>query len=984
MDAAARPPLSVETKPVLPLLPAILTAPASFLWLWVLPVAVMDLLNLQGYWIVEENMEPLQRESAFWIGAAGLVNLLVGLGCFFAGRHRRHRDDHPAWGIPGILLQVAYLWLAVSSLQDGLLPRSVTAWIYPEPRFLFNQFAFAMLPLFHGVLRLAGARAPVHEGRAILFNLGLAIGGPVLLYLIFSGWSYLASYRNPPWLLIVTTVVALGLVMFLGLVRGLMLLLRVTQRWNVTGERWAVILFALAFPTGGLLLNRNIPFPVDFQATEVYVMTFLNALVLLFAAWRPQARPILNWSLLCGTLPFSLYFFIVFLPYTPLSILAVIALGTGLLVLTPTFLFALHVHLLVKASRRAGETSGCRRVRWAGILAFLVLPAFFVIRGLADKSALNTALDYVYEPTIAAGDVSYPGNLANTRRAIASHRAYKDGLYYPLLSDFYAWLVFDNLVLPDDKLKRLEETFLDAPADQKTDLYRQGGEFWGRGRAGDRKRVWRGPPPARTVVAKNVTMSAARAAESGTTVTLAISLQNTAPSGAAEYVDNLPVPAGVVVTGFRLQVGDTLVPGRIFEKKTALWVYEMIRDTERRDPGLLFYRTPAELELRVFPVNSGKPVAVEIDFLVPAKPPGDFLEQTWARPADALAALREHVVFTRVGDAAGGTTFFGLDGLALPAGERPRFFHLIVDRSAATGFEGDLAPVLATLTKSYPTVKEARVTLANFETVDLLPWKGPLKVAAEVTEAQMRARLPLAGGLVLEPVLARALRWHRDFDLHAKSLDDGREPQPLFVIVSRQPTARSVAGSLLEAWSDVVPGLEVVAIDAQGGLTTLSKDTVTPRPFVRFGGELRPVVPDRPVRFSSSSPEPLEYWSPGSRAWRPVAVAPREPAPAWRDAVVLQLRQQDQSRDPGGSVLDLKSLVQASRERGVLLPSTSYIVVENTAQWRMLELGEKQKLDQNSALEFTETPAPPELWIAGAFGGWLWLRRRSRRLAQAA
>jgi len=109
-----------------------------------------------------------------------------------------------------------------------------------------------------------------------------------------------------------------------------------------------------------------------------------------------------------------------------------------------------------------------------------------------------------------------------------------------------------------------------------------------------------------------------------------------------------------------------------------------------------------------------------------------------------------------------------------------------------------------------------------------------------------------------------------------------------------------------------------------------------------------------------------------------VAGATTQPNSAsWSRAVSLQLQQQDQARNPGGSGIDLKTLVKASRESGVLLAATSYIVVENSAQWRMLDLSERQKLGQNTALSFRETPAPPALYVALGFGLWLvWRRRR--------
>ena len=96
--------------------------------------------------------------------------------------------------------------------------------------------------------------------------------------------------------------------------------------------------------------------------------------------------------------------------------------------------------------------------------------------------------------------------------------------------------------------------------------------------------------------------------------------------------------------------------------------------------------------------------------------------------------------------------------------------------------------------------------------------------------------------------------------------------------------------------------------------------------------------------------------------------------------VVLAAISTISSAAPGDAATDLKSLVQASRETGVLLATTSYIVVENSAQWRTLEASEKQKLGQNTALAFRETPAPPALWLAGAFIIYLVTRARKKRV----
>jgi hypothetical protein len=71
-------------------------------------------------------------------------------------------------------------------------------------------------------------------------------------------------------------------------------------------------------------------------------------------------------------LPFSLYFFFVFLPYTPLSILAIIVFGVGFLVLAPIFLVVLHLSLLHKSSRAVLGGANQWRLWLAGVGCALV------------------------------------------------------------------------------------------------------------------------------------------------------------------------------------------------------------------------------------------------------------------------------------------------------------------------------------------------------------------------------------------------------------------------------------------------------------------------------------------------------------------------------------------------------------------------------------------------------------------------------------
>jgi len=982
METPDLPPAS-EPRRESPLLPPFFVSPTVFLWLWTLPIAVLLLLNAQGFWLIEGNLSADQRGMAIALGFGVGGNLLAGLVIFGVTRWLERRPGaaaatHFLWGLPAITVQVAYIWWTVS-WGEQILPVSVTAWIYPVERFIFNQFAFAMLPLFLGILQMACARPATGVGQIIAVNLGMAVAAPVGLYALFQVLRALQAEGRTAGIVVAIGVVALGILMFFGTVRCLLVLLCEVRTWHATSERLAILVFALVLPVAGLLLNRSIPFPVDFQAWEVYALVVANTAILLLASWRHAAWPRVSFCLLCGTLPFSLYFFIVFLPYTPLSILAVIAMGAGFLVLTPTFLFVLHLYLLNAAWR--GTTPGRLRLLAAGVGCGLLLPAFFTGRSLADKAALNAALAHVYSPSIAGGDITFESSRINLRRALGSHRSYKNGIYYPLLSDFYSWVVFDHLVLPDDKLDRLETTFFGrAGSRENPDPVRNKSGFWGRG-VRERARMPRAMPVSRSVTVQDLQAGVQAAGDQASVVTLVLTLSSVGPD-AAEYRQVLPLPPGIFVNGFRLHINGVAVPGRIVEKKTALWVYTMIRDSERRDPGLLFYNTPEELELCVFPINAGLPVVVEIDFLVPAALSKEMLPTGTTNPATAIAALAGFLRPQMTRNDRGCLVTGGLDELHLPAAPREPYLHLIIDRSTDNGFTGDLAGAIRTLRENFPAAQRARVTLANFNVTNLV---APLTVLREMERDASLARdirrlPPLSGGFALDLALAHALRQHRDLDLNVPASSGARisPPRPIFVILSRAARPRSQKLVLADAWADLVGAVELHELGAEGRLIVHRPGISRPTPLLRLDGVVRPLMAGRGVRFepAMAADARLEFWSSEAFAWQPVSDINYQAADTpWSQAVALQFQQQDHACMPGNAGVDLAALVKASRARGILLASTSYIVVENQAQWRMLDLSEHQKLGRNAALDFKETPAPPALWLGLGFGLWLGFRR---------
>jgi len=944
-----------------PLLPPTLTGANAYLWLWVLPIGLLLILNLQSYWLIEGNMDGSQRQSAYWLGFFNLVNVLVGLGVYFFFKARdRSKPSNTLLALPAIAVQIAYLWHA-TAISHEMLPDSVTLWIYPPSRYFYHQYAFCMLPLFWGIIQVACGNF-IFLSRRISINLAMAIGAPLCLYLLFfvlykafSDWFFDISP-----IFVSTLVIGLGLVMFVGIIRVLMLIFGKLGDWNPLRHIIVILLIALAMPIGGLLLNRSIPFPVNFQAWEVYALVVANTILLIGATLFGNRAPRLSFLLICGSFPFTLYFFVVFLPYTPLSILGCIAMGAGFLVLTPTFLFTLHTYQLIRTRRIARENNHRSGLLVGSLLCFLILPGFFTARGMLDKAALNAALDFTFTPDLTSESIEYPGNRANLRRALANHRDYKNGIYYPLLSDYYSWLVFDNLVLPDKKIEVLEQRFFGSKGStENLDSLSMPIDFWRMGDVRSRNSMPRARPPLRNVTITDQTLELTALSGQSAKATLILELTNKSPGG-GEYINKLSVPPGVLVNGFRLHIEGTPVPGRIFEKKTALWVYTMIRDMERRDPGLLVYNHPSEIELRVFPVNRGSPATVEIDFLIPDSVDAITPPESLPDPAGLVPLL--YPTIAQVANGEDFTYIAPMQADELPQVPREKFLHLILDRSRENGFEGSLQEAMQLAKDHFPDIEDTKVTLANYNVVPISEDEYGLE------------RLPISGGLDLDKALAQSIA---QYTAEYLNKTDGAIPkEPIFVVISRAGISELPELERTNIWKSHLSELEIHSITRGGDQTLLTGQKAQGTPLIRVGDAIRSTHVYRSMIFPASDAPP-EYFDPsGPGEWRILEHNSHQLDAVWTEAITLWVNNHRYAASPGSAPIVLKSLVQASRETGVLIPATSYIVVENEAQWRMLEKKEAQKLEQNEALDFLETPAPSTIFIVVGFAAWLVWRRR--------
>jgi len=252
-----------------------------------------------------------------------------------------------------------------------------------------------------------------------------------------------------------------------------------------------------------------------------------------------------------------------------------------------------------------------------------------------------------------------------------------------------------------------------------------------------------------------------------------------------------------------------------------------------------------------------------------------------------------------------------------------------------------------------------------------------------------KASPPRQGGFLAEHALKRALLTYHDALSQAPPESPWLQRFPIMVVLHEGETTATFTSDL-NHFADLAPDTTAFYVTQDGG--ALVAHDFTGQPAKNAFPAARPVVLLRVG--DSVAPCPLAGGQSESVSFVPTA-GPKEvtvlnagtfqplppttrltPESAYSQGVAAKQHFLAWVHDPSLGPSGLSDVVARSRESGVLVPATSYIVVEDSAQWKMLELKQRQKLRNHSALEFERVPEPTTALLLLAAATTLLTRRR--------
>jgi hypothetical protein len=805
----------------------------------------------------------------------------------------------------------------------------------PEDLFLYAG-AFLMPTLAHALMSLVIRFTDENDNAGLTFGMALAV--PIGCYLFFQiilpFWQPVHNdfSEHAFMVLFITITVAF----FFFLCRTLYILtLRKSETWLAHRHLLITlkILIALVFPVLGLYLNNHTFDNIfgDFSNPWFYLLAITNGVAVCIPDFNHKTGRLLLFLIRSITFSFIVYFFFVLLPYLPLSVPAIIFVGTGFLMLTPLVLLIIQVNIITRDMEFFRNDFSVARMRALLFAAMLVIPLVLTWSYHSDKQTLTQTLAYVYEGDLSGkSEQGVDGDAL--KRLLENVRENKGGRSWshratPYLSTYYNWLVLDNLTLSQNKIDLLERIFMDKPV-SKAQLPMPVNATVNIGR--------------RPGITRSTITSTYDHKQSAWVSDVDLEITNKEANW-QEFTTSFTLPEGAWITDYYLVIGDEKVKGILSEKKASTWIYQQIT-SRAQDPGILNYVRGNEISFRVFPFAENEtrktgfriihrePVSIEID------------------KTRLLLGNTKNQVLQPIVSADGNTVFIS-SALKnqLPEIKRKPYYHFIVDCSAGQKeMSQEYVHRLNNFLQKHKSDFETnKFTLANMhaQTYDSV--------------ADFRSRLndtKFEGGFYLQRAIEKIL---------FASYHDKKNAYPVIVVIT-DAFGKAIVTNDLSDMRIAFPESDFfyeLSFDSNLIRHSLTGDAWADRdvihPVVAFPDSLRPEFYLR----KDDQPSVVIKGRPAS------VVEKAEGESQWQNALQLHGRWLSHVFYPQYTAEDWLPLVKTSFASHTMTPVTSFISLENEAQRKMLLKKQEEVLHANKSLDLdSETRmSEPGFYFVGGF-----------------
>ena len=925
-----------------------------------LPILVMLFLYFGEYSIIKTllSRESIQLWKSFGltIGILGTLNLVYSVYLISTKRKVSFY-----YAIAALLCYIPFIYIYVNHI-DGIIPFDIPRWMVSDDISIYAG-TFLMPTLAYALFILVSHFTRPSEDNKAWKNFAIAAVVPLSWYLLYQViiplWQPL-DYRFGEHLFVILTIIGTLIFLFF-LIRGIYTLLtKKGAYWKKYELAWKVPI-CIAFPILGLAANNGFLFFGgtanstsgifgNFNDHWYIVLAILNGALLCIPELKNSYHRLALFIGKSITFSFTFYFFIVFLPFLPLSILAIVLIGIGFLMLTPLVLFIVHVKELSKDFEYLKSVYSKTVLRLITFLGFLVIPFAITFSYQSDKKVLEKTLTYLYSPDYGKDYDIDTKSLKSTLGIIKQH---KDGNDFflgssqtPYLSTYFKWLVLDNLTLSDSKIATIEKIFFGEVSDEYKYLDRSVENI-------------QNEDVSITSISSKSTYD-----ENRNAWTSWVDMEITNASEETwfnEYATTIELPEGCYINDYYLYVGDRKEMGILAEKKSAMWVFSQIRN-ENRDPGILYYLKGNRVAFRVFPFSQNEIRRTGIKF-IHKEPLQLQIDDCKVQLGEDLSPLQnpdfENEIIAYVSSKSKDK---------LPRIKRKPYFHFMVDASArGKNLISKHIEEISSLLAKHPDLSQSAE-------ISFIGEKVRTQNLTEAWRTDFQSQ-KFDGGFYLD----RALK--KTFVENQQKRD---EIYPVVVVVT-DSLEKAVLDNDYSDYKMAFPETDHF-YHLKGG-DRLEAHSLLSNPSKILGKHIR-IDPDKMVLQFDYGENSVAYLPDDGR---PSIVLKKTILNAdsfeikendWVTALTLQGQWKSQLLHPEVAEKEWLNLVKNSFISKIMTPVTSYLVVENEAQKAILKKKQAQILAGNKSLDPDEdTPRMSEpglLILIALLFAFLYFRNRKK------
>lgn len=920
--------------------------PKWILFINLLPLSILLFLYWGQFEIIQSLLKEENLNNWYAFGTALAAMLLTNL-VYFVVLHFKRKNVSVVYGVVSLIFHIALVYLFFNQI-DEMFPRAIPQWMIPDSIY-FYPITFAMPTIAYSLLLLVFHFSPQNNKAKAWKDFSYAAVIPLFFYLYVEVIQPMFNNYQDRFVVHaqIISVLVITVVFLFFVVRGTYILIDRNNQWLQKNSLIWKIPITVILPTIGLLFNNGILFGSknaiigDYSGPWFYTLVLINGILLCLPDFQNKAFRLFLFLGRSITFSFTLYFFVVLLPFLPLSLILIIAFGLGFTLMAPSLLMVLHTKQLQIDWAYLKSHYNKFTVLLTLVLGFLFFPAVITGWNLHHKATLHEALEYLYSPDYTKDYEIDTESLETTLSLVYNNsrvRFFGNGKgQQPYLTSYFNWLVLDNLTLSNAKINRLNEVFFGEPKISFSPRWNINND--------------------QVVLTGVATHSTYDAQKKQYTSTIDLEITNQSDRERFnEYATTFTLPTGSWISDYYLFVNGVKEYGLLAEKKSAMWVFNNIR-RGNRDPGILYYTSGNEVAFQVFPFTAQevRKTGFEIIHKEPITIPFDgrmlTLGDTLHEPA-AIVSTPDYDYLPKE------------QKEALPMVNRKPYFHFMVDATVGQDLSAHAAKINQWLDQ-FPDHKEGAVVSlvgSTISTTDFTTFVGGV-----------HRNLP--GGFFLRRAFTSALYQH---------YEKSSETYPIMVVVS-DSINQSLFDHNLKDWQFTFPETDIYYVLNQGSLEahSLISDEVIEKASLQF---------DHPVYKYTTDNNQVQFLPIDHKA----SIVLKNPMVTshesgiiekdWNSGLLLQAMHQSQVLHPDPSNDNWLNGVKYSFKSHIMTPSTSFMVVENEAQKAMLKKMQDRVLSGNKSLdpgEDVQSMSEPRLYIM-LFLAFLFLYFRERKKTRKA